>query len=440
MANSRRGIKIAVLILGILSFNFICRKGPKTVDPETVGISKERLARVIPVIEEEIARGEIPGAVLLVARKGKIVMRRAFGYAELVPEKKIMKPDMIFDLASLTKPMATATSIMILLEQGKLRLLDPVIDFIPNFSRYVYPDSTDTTYTATDTTTAIPDSIDTTPDSTEAENARLYHLLTHTSGYMPYFNADSIKALYGYPCVTDTMVKFVAAQAKLNPPGEEFHYSCLGYITLAKIIKDVSGMNVHQFSQKYIFEPLKMKHTGYIPQIGEAKPDSHAKLIKKYKDKLVPTEVIEGIPLIGTVHDPLARLQGGISGNAGLFSNVDDMFIFAQLLLNGGQYDGTRILGPLTVKRMTAIYFRTKESGRGLGWDLSSPYSSNGGDIFPEGGFGHTGYTGTSLWIDPATKTIVILLTNRVHPYDEGSVVRFRSLVANIVAGAIIKE
>ena len=192
-------------------------------------------------------------------------------------------------------------------------------------------------------------------------------------------------------------------------------------------------------AQKYVFEPLGLNHTGYIPQLDQFKPDPN-KLEKKEHAKLVPTEVVRGKPFLGTVHDPLARLLGGISGNAGLFSNVDDMFIFAQMLLNGGEYDGKRILSPLTVEKMTTIFYRTEESGRGLGWDLASPYSSNGGDIFPEGGFGHTGYTGTSLWINPKTETIVILLTNRVHPDDDGSVVRFRSLVANVVAASIIEE
>ena len=411
-----KGKGLFLILISFLFFNFICEKSPKKVDPDTVGISKERLERVIPVIENEIESGNIPGAVLLVARKGKIVMREAFGNAQVVPEKEKMEADNIFDLASITKPMATATSVMVLLEQGKLRLLDPVTDFVPDFSRF------------------------TNEDSTLATGARIYHLITHTSGLPPYFNADSMKNRFGYPCATDSMVAFVGKLKKLNPPGEEFHYSCLGFITLAKIVKDVSGLDVHQFSQKFVYEPLCLNHTGYIPQIDESKPDPDSKLEKKEHDKLVPTEVVGGKPFLGTVHDPLARLQGGISGNAGLFSNIDDMFIFAQMLLNRGEYDGKRILSPLTVEKMTTIFYRTEESGRGLGWDLASPYSSNGGDLFPEGGFGHTGYTGTSLWINPKTETIVILLTNRVHPNDDGSVVRFRSLVANVIAASIIEE
>ncbi len=405
-----------IALLCLLTVNFICKKSPKQVDPDIVGISSERFERVVPLIEETIEKGDIPGAVLLVARKGKIVMREAFGHAQTVPEQKKMKPDMIFDLASITKPMATATSVMILLEQGKSRLLDRVKDFVPGFSRFFFE------------------------DSTRGENARIYHLLTHTSGLPPYFNADSLNKRYGYPCPLDSMVGFIGRLPKLNPPGGEFHYSCLGFIILTKIVKDISGMNIHQFSQKYLFEPLDLDNTGYIPQIAERKPDLNTKLIKKSMDKIVPTEVVDGKPFLGTVHDPLARLQGGISGNAGLFSNADDMFKFAQMLLNGGEYEDVRILSPLTVKKMTTVFAGTKEFGRGLGWDLSSDYSSNGGDLFPDGGFGHTGYTGTSLWLNPATETIIILLCNRVHPVDDGSVVRFRSLIANIVAGALVEE
>jgi len=150
--------------------------------------------------------------------------------------------------------------------------------------------------------------------------------------------------------------------------------------------------------------------------------------------------VIESKPLIGIVHDPLAQLQAGISGNAGLFSTVDDLTIFAQMMLNKGEFNGVRVLSPLTVERMTELFPEVEFAGRGLGWDLNSAYSTNGGDLFGPNSYGHSGYTGTSIWIDPDTKTFVILLTNRVHPYDKGSVVPLRSKVANIVASSIIEQ
>ena len=170
-----------------------------------------------------------------------------------------------------------------------------------------------------------------------------------------------------------------------------------------------------------------MNHTFYTPD-------------KKFYDLYVPTEVIDGKPLIGIVHDPLAQLQGGISGNAGLFSTVDDLTIFAQMMLNKGEFNGVRVLSPLSVERMTELYSGLEFSGRGLGWDLNSAYSSNGGDIFGSSSYGHSGYTGTSVWIDPETKTFIIFLTNRVHPHDGGAVLALRSKVANIVASSIMKK
>ena len=366
------------------------------------GISMERLARVDEPIREAIAEGTIPGAVLLVARDGKVLLRKAYGYMELVPERRPMRVDAIFDLASITKPVATASSVMLLVEQGKIRLFDFVKDYVPGFVPFV-------------------------DDSGRvAEDARIYHLLTHTSGLPPYTNADTAAALLGRPCDTDSLVAYIARLPKIAPPGEEFHYSCLGYITLAAIVKKVSGKPINEFAREHLFEPLGMHDTGYLPHPRD-------------RSRLVPTEVIDGEPLVGVVHDPLARLQGGVSGNAGLFSTADDLLRFARMLLNGGELDGVRIFSPLTVAKMTSVYPRVAFSGRGLGWDVSSAYSSNGGDLFPPSGFGHTGYTGTSIWVDRDTRTIVILLTNRVHPHDEGSVVRLRSLVANIVAASIVQ-
>ena len=361
----------------------------------------ERLQRVDEPIQEAIDKGEIPGAVLLVARDGHVLLRKAYGYMQLVPVKRPMRVDAVFDLASITKPVATASSVMLLVEQGKIRLLDPVKDYVPGFVPFV-------------------------DDSGRvAEDARIYHLLTHTSGLPPYTNADTAAALLGRPCDTDSLVAYIARLPKIAPPGVEFHYSCLGYITLAAIVKKVSGQPINEFAKQHLFEPLGMHDTGYLPG-------------PELRDRLVPTEVVDGAPLAGQVHDPLAHLQGGVSGNAGLFSTADDLLKFARMLLNGGELNGVRIFSPLTVQRMTTLYPRVAFAGRGLGWDVSSAYSSNGGDLFPPSGFGHTGYTGTSIWVDRDTHTIVILLTNRVHPYDRGSVVRLRSLVANIVAAAVV--
>jgi CubicO group peptidase (beta-lactamase class C family) len=196
---------------------------------------------------------------------------------------------------------------------------------------------------------------------------------------------------------------------------------------LAHIVHEVSGKPLDEFAAENIFKPLGMTRTLYRPP---------ADLI----DRCVPTEVIDGNPLRGIVHDPLARLQGGGSGNAGLFSTADDLAVFAQMLLGRGEHNGVRILSPLTVERMTGIYPQVGKSGRGLGWDIDTDYATVRGDLFGLGSYGHSGYTGTSIWIDPETQTSVVLLTNRVHPDDKGDIIALRSKVANVVAAAILTK
>jgi len=371
--------------------------------PEDVGMSSEHLSRIFDVVHEAMDKEDIPGAVVLVGRRNEVVFREAIGYSQLVPNKQLMRINMMFDMASVTKPVATATSIMILVERGQLRLTDPVRNYVPNFCRYIYP------------------------DSTEAPDARIWHLLTHTSGLQPYTNADSAAAKLGRPCTIAALVSYIAELPKLNAAGDEYHYSCLGFITLAYIIQKVSGQNVAEFARENIFKPLKMDHTTYVPD-------------RLFKPLCVPTELADGKPLRGVVHDPLARLQGGISGNAGLFSMADDLVRYARMMLNRGSLDDVRILSPVTVQRMIGIPETKAHAARGYGWVVKRGQSWVGGDLFPDGGFGHTGYTGTSLWIDPATEVFVIVLTNRVHPVDDGSVSWLRSSIANIVAGAIIIE
>jgi CubicO group peptidase (beta-lactamase class C family) len=371
-----------------------------TAKPEKVGMSSTHLAMLENIINEAVKNKDFPGADILVARRGKVVFRKIYGHSQWIPEQQPMKKSMIFDLASITKPVATATSIMILVERGKIRLWDKVKDYIPEFSAYV--DEEGQTH----------------------EDARLWHLLTHTSGLPPYCDAQEVEDKFGAPCPVDILVDHIGQLEKTNAPGTEFHYSCLGYISLARIVKIVTGQSIAEFSKENIFDPLGMTHTFYVPP-------------EEFQTLCVPTEVIDGIPLVGLVHDPLARLQGGISGNAGLFSTADDLAVFAQMLLNLGQIGTNRILSPLTVARMTSIFPEVFFAGRSLGWDLNSSYSTNGGDIFGEFSFGHTGYTGTSIWIDPATQTFVIFLTNRVHPDDSGAIVSLRSRVANVVASSI---
>jgi serine-type D-Ala-D-Ala carboxypeptidase len=378
-------------------------KTGELIQPEKAGMSSVHLARISPALDKAVKNREFPGAVLLVGRSNQIVYRRAFGHSRWEPQPAEMKTGMIFDLSSLTKPLATATAIMILVERGQIRLWDKVEDFIPGFKPFIDE------------------------AGGPAENARIWHLLTHTSGLPGYIEQENADIDFGAFCATPALVGYIAALPKESPPGENFIYSCLGYITLAQIIEDISGKNLSEFTQEFIFQPLGMKHTFFLPPAD-------------VRTRCVPTQRLDDNEVLqGIVHDPLARLQGGISGNAGLFSTADDLALFAQMLLNQGEIDGVRILSPLTVRRMTEIYPWADSSGRGLGWDLDSPYSTNGGDLFGARSYGHTGYTGTSIWIDPETETYVILLTNRVHPDDQGDVITLRSRIANIVAASIMQ-
>ncbi len=392
-----------------LAFSLVQAHPLPKAKPEKVGMSSARLKRAEAIILEAIERKDFPGAVLLVARKGKIVFHKSFGESQWVPESRPMTRSMIFDMASITKPVATATSIMILVERGEIRLWDKVKEFIPEFKPYVSEEDK-----------AL-------EKESEPEDACLWHLLTHTSGLPPYTDAEELAQRFGETVSTEDLVQHIAQLEKTDPPGKAFHYSCLGFISLAYIIQKVTGQTVAEFATENIFKPLKMRHTFFTP-------------LPEFFRLCVPTEVVGDEPLVGIVHDPLARLQGGISGNAGLFSTAGDLAIFAQMILNRGKFKGLRVLSPLAVERMTSVYPEVTFAGRGLGWDLDSSFSTNGGDLFGPDSFGHTGYTGTSIWIDPETETFVIFLTNRVHPNDEGSVASMRSRIANIVAGSIIKK
>lgn len=371
--------------------------------PETEGMSGKHLSLLDSIIQDAIKKKNFPGAVVVVLRQGKVVYRKAFGSSQLIPIQEPMRTEMIFDLASITKPVATATSIMLLVEQGKIRLWDKVKDFVPEWVPYIKE------------------------KGMPGEDARLYHLLTHTSGLQPYAEVKEVEKLFGRPCSTDNLVKYIAVLPKNCQPGKEFIYSCLNFITLAYIVEKVTGQSIADFAVENIFKPLGMKHTFYNP------PESLRVLC-------VPTEIVNGELLRGIVHDPLARLQGGVSGNAGLFSTADDLAIFAWMLLNDGRINNVRIMSPLTVDRVTEIYPNLPESGRGLGWDLSSSYATVKGDLFGSKSYGHSGYTGTSIWLDPETKTSVIFLTNRVHPDDKGEIISIRSKVSNVVAASILKK
>ncbi len=348
-------------------------------------IQKERFSEIDHVIEEEIEKGNFPGAVILVGKQGDILYWQAFGNEVIEPFEETINKNTIFDLASLTKPIATATSIMILRDRKAIDLDDYVGEYLSAFA------------------------------CKGKEEVRIRHLLNHTSGLPAYTNANELKEQFGSPCPEEVIEKICKLEA-ISKSGEEFRYSCLGYITLAKIIETVSGKCIGDFSKENIFDPLGMKHTTYTP------PDSREK-------DIAAAQIVDGQLLRGNVHDPLAKLMGGISGNAGLFSNAYDLSIYCRMLLNDGIWNGRRVLSPEAVAMLTTA----QAYGRAYGFDVNTSYSSVKGSYAPEKAFCHTGYTGTSIVCDPVSGTFVIILTNRVHPGDEGTAKPVRSKVADIV-------
>lgn len=374
------------------------------VTPEQAGMDSKRLSNVDRIIGESINKGEIPGAVIAVVRDGKMVYLKAYGNKSVYPDTIKMTVNTVFDLASVSKPVGTAIAFMQLVEQGRVRLTDNVSMYVDGFKPYV--------------------------DSATGRkiDIRVIDLLTHSSGLPPYAPVDEIVKKSGAPN-PKALIDWIANCKRDFKPTTRFQYSCLNFVTLQNILQNITGMKLMDYSKKNVFDVLGMKNTMYNPT-GET-----LKLV-------APTEKQkDGSVLLGKVHDPIARiLNDGNSGNAGVFSNAEDLSILAAAMMNGGEYNGRRVLGKLTVDVMTTVPESVKELGRSLGWDNYSSYSSNNGNLFhPTKTFSHTGYTGTSIVIDPVSKVAVILLAHRVHPADVGSVTRLRALVSNVVAGSIVK-
>ena len=380
-------------------------------------MSSSRLAKIDEAVLESIARKETPGAVVLVGRKGRTVYRKAFGDRALEPKREQMTVDTIFDLASLTKIVATATSIMILVERGKVSLADPVALYIPEFGKF------------------------------GKERITVEQLMTHRAGLPP----DN--EIADYVGKTVDPLKLIYELRPSYEPGTRFVYSDVGFIMAAEIVHRLSGQPLDQFAQENIFGPLGLSDTFFNKTELVKKWTALRKSLAGYfdpfeklreslqrVDRTAPTENREGRWMRGEVHDPRAYEMGGVAGHAGLFSTADDLAIFCQMILNKGEYNGVRILAPYSIERMVSAQTLPTSQMRGIGWDINTSYSSNRGDLFPVGTFGHTGFTGTSIWLDPASETFVVLLTNRVHPNGKGDVTRLRSFVASIVAGAITEE
>ncbi len=354
--------------------------------PLAGAVPTRALPTVDAVIQQEISDGSIPGAVLVVGHDGKVIYRKAYGHRALEPRPEPMTVDTIFDIASLTKVVATTPAVMQLFEQGKIRLNDPVTKYIPDFGQNGKQDIT------------------------------IRQLLTHYSGLAP--DLDLKTPWEG----KDTAYGMVYAEVPPDPPGSKFSYSDINFIVLGELVEKVSGQPFDEYCARHIFAPLKMTHTRFLP------PPS-------WRSKIAPTQYDENEHMLrGVVHDPTARRMGGVAGHAGLFSTADDLAKFAQALLDGGG----GILSPLSVEKMTTPQQPPQAPVlRGFGWDIDSPLSSNRGDLLPVGGYGHTGWTGTSIWIDPTTQSYIILLSNAVHPRGKGNAIALRSKVATALAAAL---
>lgn len=362
------------------------------VDPTSVGMDETRLAGIEDLVAQGIQEKKMPGCVVCVGRHGKIAYLRAFGHRKIVDGQEPMTTDTVFDMASITKPVATATSIMKLVEDGKLRLGDRVVKFFPNFG------------------------------SNGKDQITVQDLLIHQSGLIP----DN--ALKDYLDGPEKAWERICDLGLVAPVGETFKYSDVNFIVLAKLVEAISGKNIHEYSKQNVFGPLQMRETGFLPS-------------EDLRRRAATTQERNGAWMRGEVHDPRAYELGGIAGHAGLFSTAADLAIYARMMLERGAYrtsDGSenRILAPNTVAKMTSG-FRVSSGMRGLGWDKQTGYSSNRGDLLSKSAFGHGGFTGTVLWMDPELDLFFILLSNRVHPNGKGSVNHLAGQILNLVASSV---
>ena len=349
--------------------------------PKAKKKAADALPQVDAIVRDAIAQHQVPGAVVLIGHHGRVIYRKAFGWRSLEPRRERMTVNTIFDLASLTKVVATTPCVMHLVEEGKVRLNDPVVRYLPEFGANGKQDIT------------------------------VRQLMVHYSGLAP--DLDLTQPWHG----KETAYQMAFQEKPENPPGARFVYSDINYITLGALVERVTGMPLNEYAEQTVFKPLKMAHTQFLPP-------------RAWIPRIAPTQYDEhNVMLRGVVHDPTARRMGGVAGHAGLFSTADDLAKYCQALLDG------KLLSPLTIEKMSTPQQPPNATDvRGLGWDIDTPFSSNRGELLPVGSFGHTGFTGTSVWIDPITRTYIIILANGVHPRGQGTAVPLRSKVATAVA------
>lgn len=381
----RLAVFSAVLLLSVSSVASL--SAPKDAKLKPKPETAVTFGPVDALVQQQVDDLAITGAVLLVGHDGHVVHRKAFGYRALSGRQhEPMTVDTIFDLASLTKVVATTPSVMRLLQYGQIRLEDPLSRYIPDFGM------------------------------NGKESITIRELMTHFSGLPPDLELNI--AWSGQ----DTAFRMAHEEKLQFPPGARFVYSDINFIELGELVQRLSGMSLDKYAEAHIFQPLGMKHTRFLPP-------------RSWLPKIAETLAVDDKHILrGEVHDPTAERMGGVAGHAGVFSTAGDLALYAQALI-----DRRTILSPDIIEKMTTPQQPPNSVDvRGLGWDIDSPFSSNRGALLPVGSFGHTGYTGTSMWIDPYTNTYIILLTNTVRPRAPGApVISLRSRVATAVAAAL---
>ena len=364
------------------------------------GVDPARLAEIDQLVATAVAAGRMPGAVVVVGRGDTVLFEKAYGQRAVAPLAEPMTLDTVFDMASLTKVVATTTAVMQLVERGVIRLTDPVASWVPGFEKFGKGSIT------------------------------IRHLLTHVSGLRP--DVDLGDPWKGY----EAAIALAQDEVPQSAPGDRFVYSDINFFLLGHIVARAAGLPLERYVAERVFGPLGMTDTGFLPpieRVGRIAPTERCRFLDAWPCKASDVE-----PLRGVVHDPTARRMGGVAGHAGLFSTARDMTRFARMLLGGGALGPRRVLAPLTVAKMIAPATPAgMASARGLGWDIDTSFSGNRGELMPIGSFGHTGFTGTSLWVDPRTKLFVIFLSSRLHPDGNGDVGAVRARIATIAASAL---
>ncbi|MGM9788086.1 MAG: serine hydrolase domain-containing protein [Candidatus Cryptobacteroides sp.] len=386
-------------------------------EAEVFGMNGAILQKCDSVLKQDVLIDKsVPGAVVCVVKEDKIIYENACGYQQLIPEEIPMGTQSVFDLASLSKCFGTTIAVMQLVEQGKIKLDDPVDKYLKGYRNWH-------------------------KENGQEVKIRIRHLLTHTGGLASYVNVDSLTAVWGEGQADSLKNYIIKDLPRRSEPGKERNYSCPSFVSLQYVVEEVSGQRLCDYVQQNVFDPLGLKQTCYLP-LGEEIPQN-------LEVKIVPSEVLipgktasnqirpdtrAGEILLGEVHDPLARrFNSGNSGNAGIFSDAEGLAVICAALMNGGELNGRRILKKKTVKQMFKV--QDKKIGRALGWDSTSPYAWFIPKEFKKDRcVCHSGYTGTSVVMNLDRKTAIILLTNSAHPFDEGSATSLRKGVSKVVA------